>query len=134
MHTTTAPTAERSVTIIRRHARRPHSAPQYPAWQDQVSSEQPVAVQTSRSLVLDGFRRLARGTDASTAEEQTKAFYRASGQAWAHSLTEQGSYGVKARVLEAFRGMAHGVQDVSAHAKTLQFYRSGGQDWARNLG
>ncbi|MCG6875517.1 MAG: hypothetical protein LJE97_10550 [Betaproteobacteria bacterium] len=134
MQTTITPTAERSITIIRKHARRPHPASRHPAPPSHARAEQPITEQTPRARVLDGFRNMARGVDVSTAEEQTKAFYRSSGQQWAHSLTEQGGNELKARVVDAFRKMAHGVQDASAHARSLQFYGSGGQAWAQNLG
>jgi hypothetical protein len=132
METTTFPSAEQAIAIIRKQAR--HTHPTQPSQRSPIRSEQAVTGEIQRSRVIDAFRTMAHGTDAAAAQEQTKAFYRSSGMAWAHSLTEQGGHEVQRRVLDAFRGMAGGVQDTSAHASSLEFYRSGGQTWARNLG
>jgi hypothetical protein len=129
MEATTFPTAEQAITIIRKQAR--HTQP---AQRKQIRPEQPITGETPRSRILDAFRTMAHGADASTAHEQTKAFYRSSGMEWAHSLTQHGGHEVQRRVVDAFRGMAGGVQDTSAHASSLAFYRSSGQAWARNLG
>jgi hypothetical protein len=134
MEATTFPTAEQAITIIRKQARHAHPAVPQPAQRGQIRSAQPISDAALRSRVFDAFRTVANGTGASTAQEQTTAFYRSSGMAWAHSLTEHGGREVQRRVLEAFREIAHGVPDLSAHDQTLRFYRSGGQAWAKTLG
>lgn len=131
MQPTTSPITDRTVTITRKHARRPHSVSRRPAPQPQFGPGHPTTrqqdEQSPRSRVVEAFRDLAHAVDASIAEEQTKAFYRSSGQEWAHSLTQHGGVELKVRVIDAFRSMAHGMQDTAAHIKTLHFYRSGGQ-------
>jgi hypothetical protein len=134
MEATTFPTAERAITIIRKQARHAHPAVPQPARRAPIRTELPLGDVALRSRVFDAFRTLANGTSASTAQEQTKAFYRSSGMEWAHSLTEHGGRETQRRVLEALRGIAHGVQDLSAHDQTLRFYRSGRQPWVKNLG
>jgi hypothetical protein len=134
MEATTFPTAEQAITIIRKQARHAQPPVPQPAQRSPIQPEQPVTAETLRSRVLDAFRTMAHGTDAPTAHEHTKAFYRSSGMEWALSLTEQGGHELQNRVLQAFRGIAHGVRDRSAHASSLAFYRSGGQAWVKNLG
>jgi len=134
MQTTITPTAERSTTIVRRPAHRPHHASRHPAVYTKAPTGQPIASERMRSSVADAFRKMAHGVAASTAEDQTKDFYRSGGQDWARALTVLDGQALKSRVVDAFRQMAHGVQDAAAHASTLRFYRSGGQAWAQNLG
>ena len=136
MQRTTTPITEQSVVIIRKHARHPHSASRHQTSQHRPgqSATQRQAGQSARLSVLEAFRAMARGVATAAAEEQTRSFYRSSGQEWAHSLTASGGSALRARVVDAFRGAAYGVQDAEAHAKTLHFYRSSGQGWATNLG
>ena len=136
MQPTTTPITERSVAIVRKHARQPHSASRHQASRHHPgqSATQRQAGQSARLSVLEAFRAMARGVATAAAEEQTRSFYRSSGQEWAHSLTASGGSALRARVVDAFRGAAYGVQDAEAHAKTLHFYRSSGQGWATNLG
>lgn len=131
----TNPITEHSTIVSRQHAHRPDAA----ALRASIpGSGQPAANDArpaSRSRVLDGFRDMAHGIATPLAEQQTRAFYRSSGQVWAHPLAEQTSGGeLRARVVEAFRAMVRGAQDDAAHASTLQFYRSSGQAWASRLG
>ena len=134
MQTTITPTAERSLTIVRRRVQRPHYASRHPAAYAKASTSQPTSGESIRSSVADAFRKMAHGVGAATAEDQTKTFYRSGGQDWARSLVNVDSRELKSRVVHAFRQMAHGVQGTSAHTSTLRFYRSGGQAWAQNLG
>ena len=126
----TNPITERHASVTRQHARRPQTA----TLRLSTSAANEDARPASRSQVLDAFRDMAHGIAAPIAEEMTRAFYRASGQAWAHSLTEQGGNELSTRVADAFRAMAHGVPAGAAHAQTIEFFRSGGQRWAANLG
>ena len=130
MQTTITPTAERSITIVRRPTHRPHHVHRQPATYAKASTAQPI----TRSSVAEAFRKMANGVDAPTAEGQTKAFYQSGGQDWARALDSVDVQELKSRVADAFRQMAHGVQHTTAHVSTLDFYRSGGQAWAKNLG
>lgn len=136
MQSTIIPTADRGTTIIRKHARQPHSVSRREGSQHRPgqSATRRHAEQSARLSILEAFRAMAHGVATATAEAQTRSFYRSSGQEWAHSLTAQDGSALRSRVVDAFRTTAHGVQDTSAHAKTLHFYRSGGQGWATNLG
>jgi len=136
MQPTTTPITERSVAIVRKHARQPHSASRHQASRHRPgqSTTQRQAGQSTRLHVLEAFQAMAHGAATATAEAHTRSFYRSSGQEWARALAAQGGSALRARVVEAFRATAHGVQDAEAHAATLRFYRSGGQGWATNLG
>ncbi|NJN39835.1 MAG: hypothetical protein HC807_01800 [Gammaproteobacteria bacterium] len=88
MQPTTSPITDRTVTITRKHARRPHpvthrATPQPQYRQGQTKSRQPDE-QSPRSRVLAAFREVAHGVHDTAAHTRTLLFYRSGGQRWAN--------------------------------------------------
>lgn len=136
MKPTSLPNARRTVTGARRQTHVPHRASRHALTHRRVVQAE-LRMRRTRDLrgqVAAAFRDLAHGVDASSAQEQTRNFYRSGGQDWSRALAERSDHGFRARVAEAFRVTARGVDEMTARARTLRFYRSSGQRWAQNLG
>ena len=64
MQTTITPTAERSVTIVRRPAHRPHHVSRHPAAYAEAPAGHAITGENMRSSVADAFRKMAHGFGA----------------------------------------------------------------------
>ncbi|MGB8434943.1 MAG: hypothetical protein WCE38_11830 [Burkholderiales bacterium] len=131
METTATPFAKQTISTSHMNALHPRSASRRSVLHTVVRHS---TTPDMRQRVGQAFRDMAHGVPSPLAAAQTKAFYRSSGQDWAHSLTAHGGDDLRARVVGAFRFLANGARDTAAHARTVHFYRLGGQSWAKNLG
>jgi hypothetical protein len=136
MQPATSTTLRRTLTIVRRPVRRPFTSYRAPSHASGIPVGGPEVAESTnfRASLADAFLALGSSVGAATAQAQSNAFYRSSGQRWARGLEDVPSERVRASIAAAFRMLGAGVGETAAHARTIAFYRGAGQAWAANLG